>query len=481
MTPGSAAETRPRTARAPSRNQPHRLALVTGATGYVGGLLVGELLSRGWAVRTLSRSRTRAESMPWASAIVPPGHAAGAGEVDVCEGDAADAADVVRAMEDVTCAWYLLHSLGDATDLVAEESAMATTFAHAAEQAAIARIVYLGGLHADDEDLSEHLTSRTAVGEILLASAVPCAVLQAGVILGDGSASFTMLRDLAERLPGAIGPRWIRNRITPIGVRDVLHYLASAAEIDADINRTFDIGGSDTLEYAQMMQAYARALDLPHRLVLTAPVTTPGLAAHWIGLVTRMSTQNAHHLIGSLLNTTVLKERDLEALVGTPSGGNQTFEEAVLAATEQLHPRRWGRILGGALAAGAASAALGVLLSAAAGTRCAQESPVATAALDLAAATVSAGVSALVIADAFEEDDPRRARSAAALFAVCGTGRALSRFAVCAGSSRGLRVISFAAAAASEAAMAVLAYRSAPERAAVSALASSASLLRILR
>jgi uncharacterized protein YbjT (DUF2867 family) len=371
--------------------------------------------------------------------------------------------------------------MGDATDLVAQESAMAATFAHAAEQAAIKRIVYLGGLHPEGEELSEHLTSRTAVGEILLASAVPTAVLQAGVVLGDGSASFTMLRDLAERLPGAIGPRWIRNRITPIGVRDALYYLASAGEVDADINRAFNIGGPDTLEYAQMMQAYARALGLTPRLVLTAPVTTPGLAAHWIGLVTRVSRQSAHHLIGSLLNTTVLKERDLEALVGTPRGGNQTFEEAVLAATEQLHPRRWGRILGGALAAGAATAGLGVLLSSAVGARSAQRSPVAAAVLDLVAAAGSAGVCALVVADAREEDDPRRARNTAALFAVCGVGRALSRSALSAGSSRGWRALRIAVAAASETVMAVRAYQSAPERAAVSALVSSASLLRILR
>ncbi|WAL39400.1 NAD(P)H-binding protein [Brevibacterium sp. BRM-1] len=461
-------------------DQPRR-ALVTGATGYVGGTLVGELLRRGWAVRTLSRSRGKAESMPWAEAIVAQGQRAGAGEVEVCEGDASEFDDVAAAMEGTSAAWYLLHSMGSAADLMAEETAMARTFARAAETAGIDRIVYLAGLHPDDEELSEHLASRTAVGRILLDCAVPTAVLQAGVVLGDGSASFTMLRSLSERLPGAIGPRWIRNRITPIAVRDAMFYLASAAELPAEVNRAFDIGGPDTLEYAQMMQEYAKAVGLLPRLVLTAPVTTPGLAAHWIGLITPVRSGMARHLIGSLLNTTVVKERDLEGLVGTPPGGNLTFREAVRAAVEDLDTRRWSRVLGVSAAAAGTTAGLSGLLAAAVRRSAGIRTPIAGTgrlgggAVRAVADAGSAGVAALVVADSLEEGDSRGARGAAAAFAAAGLGRIIGRAAAAAGSPA-VRTAGIGLSAVCDAVLGRRAYASAPERAAVAAGATALSI-----
>ncbi len=502
---GSAQEPHPAPTRKGESDPQPRRALVTGATGYIGGSLVSELLERGWAVRTLSRSRDKAETMSWAESLVPAGQSAAAGEIEVVEGDATDAEDVARAMQGIDVAWYLLHSMSDADDLLQAETDMARTFADAAENAGISRIVYLAGLHPDDEELSEHLASRTAVGELLLDCAVPAAVLQAGVVLGSESASFIMLRTLSERLPGAIGPRWIRNRITPISVRDVLFYLASAAELAPDVNRTFDIGGPDTMEYAQMMQAYAKALGLPPHIIITAPVTTPGLAANWIGLVTPVRSSMARHLIGSLLNTTVVKERDLEGLVGTPPGGNQTFEQAVLAATDGLAAGRWWRVVGAALAMAGTSAGLRAILTTAlrrgagrgpvsralgarrptaslrvpwapAGTRRSPAVRVGAGALDLLADAGAAGVSALVVGDRLDDGDERGAGGAAAVFAAGSVAQALGR-AAAASDSRAVRGAGAIAAAAADAVRAKRAFDSAPERAVMSGAASAASAL----
>ncbi|WP_257181649.1 tryptophan-rich sensory protein [Corynebacterium cystitidis] len=344
-------------------NTQMRRALVTGATGYVGGHVTKELLDRGWAVRTLSRSRTKALEMEWGDRIVPEGESAGSGQVEVYEGDASQGDDLNAALEGIDVAWYLVHSMSDDEDFKDAEIEMAELFASAAEDQGVKRIVYLGGLHPEGEDLSEHLASRVAVGEVFLNSTVPTAALQAGVVLGDGSVSFEMLRHLSERLPGAIGPKWIRNRITPISVRDVVFYLAGAADLPEDVNRTFDVGGPDTLEYADMMKEYAKALDLGPRLILSAPVATPGLASQWISLVTPVEARIAKPLIGSLMHDTVVKERDLESYIGTPSGGNQTFQQAVLAATEKLDTRRWRRTLGTVSAAVALCAAVGTILT----------------------------------------------------------------------------------------------------------------------
>ena len=301
-------------------SQHPRRALVTGATGYIGARLAPRLVAQSWTVRVLSRNAGRLRDRAWVA------------DSEIVEGDAENPADVVRACRDVEVAYFLLHSMDGRGDFAARDRLLANVFAEAAADAGVRRIVYLSGLHPRHEPLSRHLASRVEVGEVLLRSAVPTAVLQAAVIIGAGSASFEMLRHLTRRLPVMVAPRWLNNRIQPIGVRDVLHYRVAAADLPADVSRTFDIGGPDVLTYKDMIDAFARAAGIRRRVILTAPVLTPRLASHWVGLVTPVPTGVAKPLVGSLIHEVVCSEQDLEGLVGPPQGGALPYEDA-LAAT----------------------------------------------------------------------------------------------------------------------------------------------------
>ncbi len=332
-----------------------RTAFVTGATGYIGGQLVEELASRGWAVKALTRSRRKAEGQLWSHRIAE-GSEPGAGQVAVLEADLSDAAGLAEAMRGADAAWFLVHSMAGGSDFAREDREMAQAFAEAAETAGVRRIVYLGGLHPEEKDtaaLSDHLASRVEVGEILLGSSVPTAALQAGVVVGNGSESFTMLRHLSERLPGAVGPSWISNEITPISIRDVLFFLRAAADLPPETSRTFDIGSPDTMPYSQMLRVYAQeCLSVP-RIAGTAPVLTQGIAAWGIAFMTPVNRRMTEPLIGSLVHDTVVKERDLEGLVGTPDGGLQSLREAIRLAVEGVDTGRWMRTVrrvGGAVA-----------------------------------------------------------------------------------------------------------------------------------
>lgn len=294
-----------------------RLALVTGATGYIGARLTPRLLEEGWRVRVLTRDRTNVADRDWAA------------DVEVIEGDADQAPVVARACQGVDVAYYLLHSMEGGSDFAERDHQLARTFAAAAEDSDVRRIVYLSGLHPAGEELSAHLASRVQVGEELLGSSVPTAVLQAAVVVGSGSASFEMLRHLTRRLPAMLAPKWLDNRIQPIAVRDVLHYLVAAADLDPEINRTFDIGGPDVLTYREMIARFARLDGRGRRLVVTVPVLTPHLASLWIGLVTPVPTGIAKPLVGSLIHEVVCAEHDLDALVGGPAAGPLGFDEAV--------------------------------------------------------------------------------------------------------------------------------------------------------
>ncbi|HYJ50322.1 MAG TPA: SDR family oxidoreductase [Microbacterium sp.] len=292
-------------------------ALVLGATGYLGGRLVPRLLNAGYRVRVLARDPRRVAAFDWGS------------RVEVVAGDAADRSAVGEAVEGVDVLYYLVHSMGAGKGFEDTDRTAATTVAEAAAAASVGRIVYLGGLHPDDAQLSPHLRSRVEVGRILLDSGVPTLVLQAGVVIGSGSASFEMVRHLTEVLPYMPAPKWVRNRIQPIAVRDVLHYLLGAARVDAVVNTAVDIGGPDVLRYGQMMNGYAVEAGLKQRGIAALPVLTPRLASHWVNLVTPIPRRVAMPLVESLQNECVVKNRDVDALIPRPEGGLTSYRRAV--------------------------------------------------------------------------------------------------------------------------------------------------------
>ena len=224
---------------------------------------------------------------------------------------------------------------------VERDRELARTFGVAAYEAGVGRIVYLSGLHPDHGPLSDHLASRVEVGDLLMSSGVPTAVLQAAIILGSGSASFEMLRHLTTRLPVMITPKWLDNRIQPIAVRDVLYYLVRAADLPPEVNRTFDIGGPEVITYREMIQRFAKVAGLMSRRIVTVPVLTPYLASQWVGFVTPVPTGVAKPLVGSLLHEVVCGEHDLDDLVGAPPGGPLPYDRAVADAIagDDVHPR----------------------------------------------------------------------------------------------------------------------------------------------
>lgn len=300
-----------------------RRVLVTGATGYIGGRLAPRLVEAGAHVRVLVRSPEKLRDVPWAD------------DVEIVQGDLTEPDDVARATEGIEVLWYLAHAMGGRGDFADAEARAARTVADAARASGVRRIVYLGGLHPDGEDLSKHLASRREVGEILLASGVPTAALQAGIVIGSGSASFEMVRHLTDVLPYMPAPRWVRNHIQPIAVRDVLHYLLGAAGLPDDVNRTFDIGGPDVLRYGQMMNGYAVEAGLPQRPIASLPVFTPWLASQWVNLVTPIPRALAVPIIASLQYDCVAKEHDIDDLVPPPPEGLLGYRASVRLALER--------------------------------------------------------------------------------------------------------------------------------------------------
>lgn len=301
--------------RTDSNGQP-ATCLVTGATGYIGGRLVRELLLAGYKVKVLARFPDRLRDMAWIN------------QVEVISGDALNISDVNRAMQNVDVAYYLLHALNQGPEFVDIETKMAQLFAESAKNNNIQKIIYLGGL-IPKQVLSQHLESRKVTGEILRNSGVPTIELRAGVVIGSGSASFEMLRYLTERLPIMITPKWVKTKIQPIAVRDVLYYLVGAASISNDVNRAFDIGGNDIFTYKEMMEHYARVADLRKRIIIPVPLLTPRLSSLWVGLVTPVPGSIAKPLVRSLINEVICQESDIKKYLPDPREGLTTFDKAV--------------------------------------------------------------------------------------------------------------------------------------------------------
>lgn len=297
-----------------------RTVLVTGATGYIGGRLVPKLLEAGHTVKVLVRSPDKIAGVPWRN------------RVDVVESSLDDGGALRQALAGVDVLYYLVHSMAAGSGFEAKEQAMARTAADAAAAAGVSRIVYLGGLHPTGVELSTHMRSREAVGKVFLDSPVDAVVFQAGVVIGSGSASFEMIRHLAETLPLMPAPSWVRNRIEAIAVRDVLYYLTAAASLAGPLNRTFDIGCRQVLTYAGMMQEYAAEAGLPYRPVLALPIPAPKLAGIWVALTTPIPLSMAMPLVQSLQHDAVSDEHDVDKYIPQPDGGLTGYRTAVALA-----------------------------------------------------------------------------------------------------------------------------------------------------
>jgi uncharacterized protein YbjT (DUF2867 family) len=299
---------------------PKRLILVTGATGYVGGRLVPRLLAAGYRVRCLARDPSRLQGRGWTGA-------------EVVQGDVLDPGTLAPAMEGVDSAFYLVHSMAAGKAFELKDRKAAANFREAASRAGVGRIIYLGGLASLKPGLSKHLRSRLETGETLRFGPVPVTEFQASVIVGSGSLSFEMVRYLAERLPLLIAPRWVSTRCQPIGIRDVLSYLVASIEEPRSAGRVVEIGGSDVVTYRDMMLEYARARKL-HRRMITVPVLTPRLSSLWLGLVTPIPGSVARQLIDGLRNETVCRSETARELF--PQIRPMSFREALSLALQRL-------------------------------------------------------------------------------------------------------------------------------------------------
>jgi len=301
-----------------------RLYLVTGASGYVGGRLVRNLVRAGKKVRVFVRDAKKIQGQSWAH------------EVEVVVGNASNSQDIDRALVGVHTAYYLLHSIGTSHDFGKLESEMARGFAMGCERSHVQQIVYLGGI-ANDENRSRHLTSRMDTGTNLASSSVPVLELRAGIIIGSGSASFEMLRHLTHRLPIMTTPKWIANRTQPIAIRDVLYYLGSAADLAKPVDRICDIGGPEVVTYAKMMQTFAHISGLRKRIIVKIPVLTPKLSSLWIGFVTPVPTSLARPLVESLISEVVADpEKSITPIIPLPPEGLLTVSQAIQLALTRV-------------------------------------------------------------------------------------------------------------------------------------------------
>jgi uncharacterized protein YbjT (DUF2867 family) len=298
--------------------------LVTGATGYVGGRLVPRLLDAGYGVRCLARSAPKLAARPWAR------HP----RVEIVEADLADEEATAGAMRGCQAAYYLVHSMvSTGASYAAADRRLAESFASAAARAGIGRIIYLGGLGEQGPGLSEHLSSRREVEEVLTAGAVPVTVLRAAMIIGSGSASFEILRYLVDRLPVMVTPRWLTTQSQPIAIGNVLTYLVACLSVPATIGRTLDIGGPDVVSYLDLMRIMAEERGLRRRIVIPVPVLTPHLSSLWIHLVTPLSHRIARPLAEGLRNRVVCRDDEAARLMPQRLLG---VREAIRVSLEQV-------------------------------------------------------------------------------------------------------------------------------------------------
>jgi uncharacterized protein YbjT (DUF2867 family) len=307
------------------------LILLTGATGYVGGRLLGALERAGHRVRCLAR---RPEYLA----------ARAAPTTELARGDVFDPPALEASLAGVGVAYYLVHSLAARGDYAGADRRAARLFGEAARRAGVRRIIYLGGL-GRQPGLSKHLASRQEVGEILRASGVPTVELRASIIIGSGSLSFEMVRALVEQLPVMTTPRWVRTPAQPIAIEDVIAYLVAALDLELKQSVVFEIGGADRVAYTGIMREYARQRGLK-RWIIPVPLLTPGLSGLWLALVTPLYYRVGRQLIEGVRNETVVTDdAALRAFPIRPMGIREAVRRALDNEDRELAQTRWSGAL----------------------------------------------------------------------------------------------------------------------------------------
>lgn len=295
--------------------------LVTGATGYIGGRLVPDLLERGYSVRVLVRDPARLQGRSWSE------------QVEIVQGDVLKPESLPAAMQDVESAYYLIHSMTGSEDFHRRDLTAARNFSQAAKAANVERIIYLGGLGDPAADLSEHLRSRQETGEALMEAGVPVIEFRAAIIVGAGSISFEMIRYLTERVPVMICPRWVFTRVQPIAITDVLAYLTGAMDLSINQSQIIEIGGADVFTYGDMMEGYAKVRGLK-RVLVPVPVLTPRLSSYWVHWVTPVSAEITRPLVEGLRNEVIVRDEKAKELF--PDIQTIDYPTAVKKALEKL-------------------------------------------------------------------------------------------------------------------------------------------------
>jgi uncharacterized protein YbjT (DUF2867 family) len=301
--------------------------LVTGATGYVGGRLVDALEREGRQVRCMAR---RPEYL---AVRLAPG-------TEVVAGDCLRPDTLHAALEGVETAFYLVHSMGSAGNFAEEDRLAALNFGAVARRAGVRKIVYLGGLGESRQDLSRHLKSRQETGENLRQSGVAVIELRASIVLGSGSLSFELIRNLVERLPIMLCPKWVRVLAQPIAIEDVIAYLRETLELPAE-SRVFEIGGADRVSYADIMLEYARVRGLRRKLVFV-PILTPRLSSLWLGLTTPVYARVGRKLIESIRHPTLVTDNAaLTTFAVRPMGLREAIARAIRNEERDFAVTRW--------------------------------------------------------------------------------------------------------------------------------------------
>lgn len=288
--------------------------LVTGATGFIGRRVVPELIAAGYCVRAMTRRP---------AAYAGPAAAVGA--------DVAEPATLEAALAGVDVAIYLVHSL-DSDDFEERDAAAARAFGAAAAAAGVRQIVYLGGLGADDAELSAHLRSRREVERLLGEAGVPVTVLRAAIVVGHGGISWELTRQLVKNLPAMVVPQWAGTRTQPIGIDDVVRYLVGVVDEPRAIGRVFEIGGPDQLTYLEMLQVAAEVRDGRRLPIVQVPVLTPRLSSYWLALVTDVDVTTGRNLIDSMGTEVLVTDDSIKEIV---PGEPLSYAEAVRRALEE--------------------------------------------------------------------------------------------------------------------------------------------------